>query len=265
MKVIRRPHPLATAAAFVFMAGSLAFFAGRINAGPNPLMVPGAPTVYNGHMSMYENTDAQTIADTNWNLVYTASDWKTGDVMNGVVFEDGATDTVSGAYADAGGSPNEVTVTAAAHPFADGDCVSIVDTTNYNGIFEVRNAATNTFTIVSAFNAEVAGGTVTRGGNLTITNTGSYEVNYSASVAPATGNDVLDVVLYNGFTAGVANQLKETESRTQTKTAGNFGPHSGGGLHAFTAGDKVSLAVKNVSGGNDITVRYANVWLHLIK
>ena len=121
---------------------------GCIRTGTGVDVSPEGGHLYLGGMYVFENIDAQTIDGTTWHLTYTAGDWTAG-VVNGVVFQDGATDVVSDAYADAGGSPNEVTVTAAAHPFAAGEIVSISGSTNYNSVHEIQSADANTFNIVS--------------------------------------------------------------------------------------------------------------------
>jgi hypothetical protein len=209
-------------------------------------------------MGIYENVDAQTIDSTTWHLIYTAGDWATG-LVNGVVFEDGATDAVSGAYADAGGSPNEVTVTAAAHPFAANDIVSISGSTNYNSVFEVQSTTTDTFNIVSAFAAEAAAGTVTRGGNLTITNAGIYKAVYHGALEPANANDTIDVKLYAGVTAGVPDALDLSESRHEAAGVGKYSTVAGCSIFSASASDTVSMAVKNTTGANNVTFRYVHV------
>jgi len=52
-----------------------------------------------------------------------------------------------------------VEIPATGHPFTDGDSIVIVGSTNYNGTFVVANAATNTFEIETAYNAETFAGT----------------------------------------------------------------------------------------------------------
>jgi hypothetical protein len=234
-------------------------------ASPGDFTIRGSSTTmpsgghhYYGGMGIFENTDAQTIDGTTWHLIYTAGDWATG-LVDGTTFQDGATDAVSDAYADAGGSPNEVTVTAADHPFAAGEIVSISGSTNYNSVFEVQSATTHTFNIVSAFAAEAAAGTVTRGGNLTITNAGIYKIAYHAALAPSNANDIVDVRLYGGTTAGVPDSLDMSESRHETKQAGKYSTVAGCIIFSASAGDVVALAIKNVTGANNVTFRYIHV------
>jgi hypothetical protein len=211
-----------------------------------------------GGMGVYENTDAFSIPGTDWQVYYTAGDWTTG-LVNGMTFQDGATDAVSDAYADAGGSPNEVTVTAAGHPFAAGEIVSISGSTNYEGVHEVQSTTTDTFNIVSAFAAEAAAGTVNRGGNLTIANAGIYKAVYHMALAPSNANDIIDVKLYAGSTAGVPDALDMSESRHEAKLLGKYSTVAGCDIFSASAGDVVSIAVKNTTGSNDITARYVHV------
>jgi hypothetical protein len=176
-----------------------------------------------------------------------------------MTFQDGATDTVSDAYADAGGSPNEVTVTAAGHPFAVNEIVSISGSTNYNSVFEVQSVTTDTFNIVSAFAAEGAAGTVTRGGNLTITNAGIYKAVYHVALEPAGANDTFDVKLWAGVTAGVPDALDMSESRHEAAGVGKYSTTAGCDIFSASANDVVSIGVKNVAATNNVTFRYAHV------
>lgn len=68
------------------------------------------------------------------------------------------------AFADAGGGL--VTVTSATHGLANGNIITMVGTTSYNGIFTIANVATNTFTITDTFVADDATGTWTQGNEL---------------------------------------------------------------------------------------------------
>ncbi len=219
-----------------------------------------------GHMSVFENGTANTIDTAGaWHLIYTAGEWITGDILSDVTYQDGAVETVSGAYADAGGTPNSVTVTAAgfaASGFADGDFISITGSTNYNSVFEVQNTATNSFTIVSAFNAEGAAGTITRGGSLTMNQAGSYFFHYTLSAAPQTNNHEFDVVLFSGTSGGLPLMINESETRFESKLAGKFSNVGGGGIHTLQAGGKLTIGIKNVGATGNVTTRYANVWLH---
>ena len=57
-------------------------------------------------------------------------------------------------WADAGGTPNEVTATSAGIEAAGllaGDIVTITETTNYNGTYTVKSVTTNTFNIEHAW------------------------------------------------------------------------------------------------------------------
>ncbi|MHC4867011.1 MAG: hypothetical protein ACYTEX_23280 [Planctomycetota bacterium] len=259
MTTFDRALRIATLATLLLAGG---VFAGVITTGGAGVTGTGISTEgghhYYGGMGIYENTDAMTIDSSTWQLIYTAGDWTTG-LVNGMTFQDGATDTVSDAYADAGGSPNEVTVTAAAHPFAAGEIVSISGSTNYNSVFEIQSATTDTFNIVSAFAAEGAAGTVTRSGNITITNAGAYKAVYHVALSPANANDIIDVKLYAGSTAGVPDSLDMSESRHEAAGVGKFSTVAGCDIFTASAGDVVSLAVKNISGANNVTLRYVHV------
>ena len=63
----------------------------------------------------------------------------------------------------ASGGTGITTITSAAHGRANGDTVTIVGTTSYNGTFTISSVATNTFTIPTAYVANDATGTYTAG------------------------------------------------------------------------------------------------------
>jgi hypothetical protein len=87
-------------------------------------------------------------------------------------------------------------------------------------------------------------------------------------LAPAANNDDFDVILFNDFgsggTEGLGTQLDVTASRTESKNIGKYSNVSGGGIHTFPAGGKLSIGIKNVSANANVTIRYVNVWLHQI-
>jgi len=216
---------------------------------------------FHGGMGYYENETAQTIDSVSWHMVYTAGEWITGAHLNEVSYQDGASDIVLGAFADGGGSPNEVIVDFdAAHPFAVDEIVSISGSTNYNDIFEVQSATETTINIVSAFAAEGADGqAVTRGGNLTIAKPGLYWLMYHSSVASANAADSVDVKIYAGTLNGVPVPLDMSESRHNAQQPGLFSTPPGCEIFAASAGDVVALAVKNTSGANNVLFRYIHV------
>ena len=83
---------------------------------------------------------------------------KLDDAVNFDGYETGKTIT-----AMASGGTGITTITSAAHGRANGDTVTIVGTTSYNGTFTISSVATNTFTIPTAYVANDATGTYTAG------------------------------------------------------------------------------------------------------
>ena len=84
--------------------------------------------------------------------------YKMDDAINFDGYETGKTIT-----AMASGGTGITTITSAAHGRANGDTVTIVGTTSYNGTFTISSVATNTFTIPTAYVANDATGTYTAG------------------------------------------------------------------------------------------------------
>lgn len=204
-----------------------------------------------GEMYIEANTAAFDIIDTNWHAVYLAGEWAEGNSV-GVTFVDGATSTIT-AFADAGGG--KVTVTSTGHGLINGDIVSIVGTTNYNGLLEVSNKTDNTFEITDTWVSNDATGTWIKGGGLRIDVAGSYYISYHISAAPSVKNDVFDFALHNGVSAGVAQIVPGTTQRAEYKDVGKMLPISGSALHTFSAGDVLTPAIKNTTAANDVTIR----------
>ena len=67
------------------------------------------------------------------------------------------------AFVDAGGAPNEVTVTSEAHGLANGDTVTISGTTNYDGVYIISDKTDDTFEIIHADDGDDATGTWLQG------------------------------------------------------------------------------------------------------
>jgi hypothetical protein len=243
---------------FVMLLAGVAFAVQKGGTGIQGEIMPAVHHHYYGGMGIYENTDAQTIADTDWNLVYTAGDWTTG-LLNGVTFQDGATGAITAFAEDA--VDVEVRVTSNGHGLSNGEVVSIVNTadTEYQGVWEVRDATTDTFDINATWDDDDAQGTWVRGGNLTIVNAGIYKAVYHVALDPAAANNTFDVKLYAGITSGVADALDMSESRHESAGIGKFSTVAGCDIFSASAGDIVTLGIKNITGGNNVTIRYSHV------
>ncbi len=158
-----------------------------------------------------------------------------GEASN-FTFEAGTNGSIT-AYADnlAGGT----TCTAAAHTLVDGDLITIVNTTNYNGIYQVFNVAAGTFDIAIAFVADDAQGEYHRGDTL-LAGTGSsstYELKWNAVVLPSAADKV-----YNIYPMVDSSRYLQAGARYDTGaiTVGSIG---GSMLIDITAGQKLWFVI----------------------
>ena len=102
--------------------------------------------------SMLTGTPTMTISSN----VATFSANQTGNIGVGDRVTYGQIDISS--FADQGGGVVRIT-TSANHGYSTGDYVSITGTTNYNGNYQIANAATDVFDITHAYTAEAGGAT----------------------------------------------------------------------------------------------------------
>lgn len=173
---------------------------------------------------------------------------------DGFTFQAGSTGSIT-AFADAGSG--NVTVTSAAHGMSNGDIISIAGTTNYNGVFTVANATTNTYTIVDTWVANDATGTWIKGDNLTVDTgiDGLYKVDFSIFGFSATNNKLFRWKVYK-------NATWETVLHTERIFATNdVGAMGNSGLIQLSDGDKITFAIENGTDTADFTMQHVSLTL----
>ena len=230
---------------------SLIFLVGHIH---KRVTSDGTIDIAHGEMYMYENANATVIGNTDqWIAVH---DFITGTVFDFTFDAGGETGAIT-AFADAGGG--EVTVTSAGHTLAANDIISIDGTTNYNDMFVVQSVSGNDFNIIDVWAGDDAAGTYTQASTLTANGVleDEYYINYNISVTPTSNNDTLDFRIYIN-----AVVQENTETRTQMTLATAYTTVSASGVIDIEADDIVSIGIKNLSGANNVTIRYANVNLN---
>jgi hypothetical protein len=159
-------------------------------------------------------------------------------------------------FADAGGG--QVTVTSAGHGLSNGTYVTINGTTNYNGLFLVANVSTDTFEITDTWVADDATGTWHEPDLLTMTEAGKYKISYAASVIAASPNTTFHFHIYVNGTELDSSHTGRRFSST------DLGSVSGFGYINAVVGDKIYLAVENITDATDITFEDFVVGMHKI-
>jgi hypothetical protein len=204
-------------------------------------------------MYMNANAGATPIQDANdWHLL---RGFIEGQVSPDWSFVDGSQLAITAYATSNGGAKTEVT--CAGHGLANGEVISISGTTSYDGVWVIEQQTTNTFVIATAFVADDGASVGEHGSHLRATDpsaTGKYTSAYSFSITPSNPNDVWEFAFYlNGVLC------VKCHSQTKTGAVNDFQVVSSGSILDFTAGDYIHVAARNLTGGNDFTIKHANV------
>lgn len=208
---------------------------------------------YFGEIALIDNSNATTInAADQWHALN--GDIVTG-LVNGFTYAAGSTGAIA-STADAGGG--DVTINDVAHGLSAGDFISINGTTDYNGIFEVQTAATDSFTITDTWTSDQSG-YWQKGSSLTcdVGSAGTYRGMWNAVGISATTGHVFD------FTP-VVNTTVSTKAKSRRKFSNtDYGAFGGGGLMVFAEGDVIQFLVMNVGASGNLTIRTLD--LNIVK
>lgn len=181
----------------------------------------------------------------------------TGAVSN-MTFAAGATFALT-VFADGGGG--KVTCTAVGHTFANGDYVTIANTTNYNGVFVVSGVSGDTFQITDTWVANDAQGTARRGDRLVVGSGGDGTYILTFSVSANEGGAAGSTCEYSCY----INATQQGQALCRRKYANNdVGNSSATGTLVLVAADHVWFAIKS-SGTNTITIEKANAVVHRVE
>jgi hypothetical protein len=205
------------------------------------------------YAEMYLNANANVTTIETANTPIALRQFTTGS-LDGWTFDAGSTGAIT-AYADAGAG--QITVTSNGHGLATGDVVSIRGTTNYNGIFVIANALTNTFEITDTWVADDGASDWDEPSNLVAgaAAAGVYDIawNMSSSEQGGAGSTVTFAAYING--------TAQNNTRIQRKFANNdVGAFGGRGILTISASDIVFITASS-SGVNTITNSYGSVVL----
>jgi len=129
--------------------------------GNEQIMTTTLSHLHYAEMYIYNNGGAMTIDEVStWHGTIGFTEGSSGSHM---VYNASIQQAIT-VWADAGGTPNEVTATSngiEAAGLLAGDFVTITGTTNYNGVYEILSVTANTFNIEHAWAGNDASGTVT--------------------------------------------------------------------------------------------------------
>jgi hypothetical protein len=211
-----------------------------------------------GEMYMYENSTPETV-DTN--AKYKAvRNFITGQ-CNGFVFNAGSTKAITAIANYNSTVPGTVLATSATHGLATNDIVSILGTTNYNGVYKITRVDANSFYFTATWGATETG-TWYKGSSLqaSVGSAGKYRACFGVSGDSAGSNKLYKVEL------NVNEVAADNISGDATFGTGvNYVEIFRQGILTIADGDFVWLSFKEVDSGTDnMTFINANVNLSRI-
>jgi hypothetical protein len=209
-------------------------------------VVFGGAYVHNNGTATVSGVSSQDVA-----LVADATIMTCGE--GGITLKDGIQKAIT-AVADAGGAPNEVTLTVGAgHGFAQYDLLSVSGTTSYNGLYVIQSVATSTVNIVSAFVATETG-RAHRPVQLTTSTTGCYEISAFMGVAAGSGGALtVEFHVIHGDHVDTATQYDEIHSRRRFTNTDEGSLSMSGFVTLSDATNDLGL-IFNGDGTNDLTL-----------
>lgn len=206
---------------------------------------------------MYQEANAVATTISTADIWHATVNFSTGEV-SGFTFDAGSTGPIA-SIADAGGG--DITVNDVAHGLSAGEMVSIVGTTNYNGLYEVKTAVADSFTVTAAWGVNETG-TWIQGSSLTADSgsAGIYKAEWGASIAMAVGNEIFTTCFAKNTTP-----CTKCRSRVADPGLGDY-THTGGSALATVAdGDILYLITKNIGNTGNITFRHSNINFKRLK
>jgi hypothetical protein len=206
---------------------------------------------YFGEMYAYENA-SQTLIDI-VNVYHAIAPLTVGPILYGFTYKAGAVVAVASVASASGGT--KITCTSNGHALADGDIITIVNSTNYDGAYVVEGVTLNTFTIAKAYVVSRSF-SARRGASLTADShtSGVFELTWNMSGIPTANNKVMKVEPNINLVAqdrGASVSLFTSSS--------DYSQLVGGCLLSLVPGDKVWMSIKNKTDSTDFTVYTANV------
>jgi len=214
-------------------------------------------SIIRGYAGAYLHENATPLTIEEANTPHALHGLTQGHLSTGWVFYAGKSLSITAFATSDAGTKTQVTV--ATHGLANGDVVTIANTTSYDGIYNIEQVAENTFVIQKAWVADdgvQVGHAAAYFTNTNAISTGIYLACGTASCTPANANDVFEFEFYLDTT-----ELTNTESQIKLGGSGDFSEASTQGIIEYTAGQKFWAKTENKSGAGDITVRDCNFTL----
>jgi hypothetical protein len=207
---------------------------------------------YYAEMYEYENTTTTTI-DTQ-NVYHAVNNFGVG-LTNGFTFVSGIEGTIASISDYSGTVAGTVLATDVAHGLATGDIVTIHNSTNYNGTFEVTYVSDDTFYFTSAFTGdETANWAMGSYLRCSAGSDGVYRASFNNTSFMSNPNELMKFELNKNV-----DPLDNIACSNVYGSGGDYQSTSASGLVSLTEGDRIWLSCRNETSGADVTIRHANV------
>jgi hypothetical protein len=205
-----------------------------------------------GEMYKYEDTTAAVIGTQD---TYHAVVNFTQGSQNGVTYVAGAEGSFTAVADYSGTVAGTVLITDVGHGLSTGDILTIHNTTNYNGVFEITVVDPDSYYITDTYVATETGDWAA-GDYLRCDVAGVYMATFHATAFAAAANTQFKFELFKNTTE--LNNIAASRMFSST----DYGSISGHGVVTLAVGDRVWFAVMNRTSSTDITVRHANVTIN---
>ena len=197
-----------------------------------------------------------TVQISTQNVWHPAIGLSQGEVSD-FVFDAGGVATVT-VITDAG-EGDVVVTTSAAHGFSEGDPVYLVGGTGYDGVYIIKNVgAAAEFDITAPFVA-TGTGTAIVGDNVTVPVDGVYIINAGLS-----GQGLTGAATYEFDTFIDATRLDKGAASRKFANTTDRGNMSNSYFLDLTAGEKLTMSVRNITNTNNFDIYGANFNIHRI-
>jgi hypothetical protein len=215
------------------------------------------PVSFYADMHLHNNSTPTTI--NTQNIPHFVQGLFSDDISNGFTFSAGSSGALT-VFADYSATvPGAILATDASHGLSTGDTISITNTTNYNGVFNVTVTGSDNFYFTDTFVADDGTGTWYQGDRYSVDpGVGAkYRVGWHCFGSPDSGGGA-------DFEFELFINEAPVEKAESVRTFGNstdIGTLGGGGIINLVDGDELSFAMINMTDTVDFTATHCNIGL----
>ncbi len=166
----------------------------------------------------------------------------------------GITGTTS-AFADYSGTvAGTVKATDTAHGLTTGDIITIEGGANYAGVHQITVIDANEFYFTDIWVSDDGAQPWTRGDYIEIKRKGTYILAFSASITPASANQVFEFHIYKGTT-----ELDHFKVEHKFLLTSDIATVSMTGVDPADIGDRFWISMANITSAANLTIKNSNM------